>query len=218
MINISVNNEHNKLIVECNAGIASDILYAFSAIGNTVSAKGNMCVITCDISDVDAINRALAPFKKDIRLHASFVDWKNRYYGKIPILIKCGVNKSIIYKSRDFDIPHKKIEDECKYFFLPAVNQQKYKDGKWDGYIHLYKRYLRTFPTGLLDRVISVLENEKIPYKIEYTYDVAPKKMFDWVPKDLFEPSEDQIEALDACMKAKRCVCKAATGFGKVAL
>ena len=218
MINAKINKEHNKVILECDAGIASDVLYAFSDIDVQIIKEDNKCVIQGDIAHINTINKALLPFKEHIKLDDSFLKWKEKYYGKSPLLIRCGVNYSKIYNSTDFKIPHKEIENVCKYFFLPAVNMKKYKEGKWDGYISLYKRWLREFPTGLLSRVTKVLEELSVPYRVDYTYDTNPPREFDWKAKDLFEPTEDQVEALEACMKAGRCVCKAATGFGKTSV
>lgn len=218
MILVRINNEHSKVILECEAGIASDVLYAFFDIPIQTSNKENKCLIESDIGNINEVNKALLPFEDKIKLDPSFLDWKDRYLRKNPILIRSGVNTTKLYGSTDYKIPHKEIEDVCKYFFLPAVNMNKYKEGKWDGYICLYKRWLREFPTGLLDRVVEVLEKLSVPYRIDYTYDTIPPRQFDWKAKDLFEPTEDQIEAIESCMKAKRCVCKATTGFGKVVL
>lgn len=217
MILVSVKN--NMLVLECVAGIASSVIHALTPFHPSIEkgATGN-CIITLNLDYINEINKALAPFSKAIKIDKSFSDWKLENIGKKPILIRCGVTFSVIYKSPDFDIPHKDIEDVAKYFFKPAVNQKAYKDKKWDGYIHLYKRLQRRFPTGLLDKVLSVLDKQNIPYKVEYTYEQRPPRQFDWEPRNLFTLSEDQVESIDAAMKAGRCVVKAATGFGKIAL
>lgn len=213
---ILVSIESNMLVLECVAGIASSVLHALNPFCPNVSrnAKGN-CVIKLSLEQIDEINKALGPFSKSIILDKSFEDWKASNIAKKPLLIRCGVVFSVIYKSSDYDIPHKDIEDATKYFFKPAVNQKAYKDKKWDGYIHLYKRLQRRFPTGLLDRVLEVLDKQEIPYKLEYTYEQKPAKQFDWQPRNLFQLSEDQVLCINECMDAGRCVVKAATGFGK---
>ncbi|MCX8074121.1 MAG: DEAD/DEAH box helicase family protein [Clostridia bacterium] len=163
------------------------------------------------------LNSDLTPFKNELEIDQSFVEWKNKNINvKTPVLIRCGVITSKIYKG-SYDIPHKDIEDVCKYFFKPAVKQQRYIDKKWDGYIHLYKKWLHEFPTGLLNDVCGVLEKHNIPYVVEYTYEQKPKRQFDWKPKDLFQLEPDQIEAIEAAMKGLRGVVKAPTGFGKTA-
>lgn len=214
---ITVKTDNKNLMLECDAGIAGDVLYTLSAYKPTYTGTNKVC-ITVSMDYINQINKDLAKYKGKLILDSSFIEWKEKYAGKTPLLIRAGVTFSKIYKSPHYDIPHKDIEDVCKYFFKPAVNQKAYKDKKWDGYIHLYKRWLHQFPTGLLDRVCKVLDEKQIAYRIEYTYDTSPAKQFEWEPKDIFTLSEDQVECIDECMKAKRCVVKAATGFGRIAL
>lgn len=212
MILVKTNNK--ELILECDSGIAGDVLYTLSPYNPTY--KGEDRVEICVSMDyINQINRDLAKYKGQLKLDSSFLEWKDKYAGKTPLLIRAGVTFSKIYRSPNYDIPHKDIEDVCKYFFKPAVNQKAYKDKKWDGYIHLYKRWIHQFPTGLLDRVCKVLDEKQIAYRIEYAYDTSPAKQFNWEPKDIFTLSEDQVECINECMQAKRCVVKAATGFGK---
>lgn len=212
MILVKTNNQ--DLILECDAGIAGDVLHTLSAYNPRY--EGNLKVsIMVSMDYITEVNKDLLRYKGQLKLDSSFLEWKDKFAGKTPVLIRVGVITSRIYKSPSFTIPHTDIEDVCKYFFKPAVNQKAYKDKKWDGYIHLYKKWLHQFPTGLLDRVCHVLDKKGILYKLEYIYDTNPPKQFNWKPKDIFQLSEDQVECIDECMKAKRCVVKAATGFGK---
>lgn len=216
IILILIKTDSVNLILECEAGIAGDVLYTISPFNpshsTTVDGKGCFSV---SMSHINKVNIALGKYKGKIKLDDSFVKWKKNNTGKTPLLIRVGVNHSRIYKSPHFEIPHTAIEDACKYFFAPAVRQKAFKDKKWDGYIHLYKKRNHIFLTGLLGKVVDVLKEKKIPYKIEHTYETRPKRQFDWKPTDLFQLSDDQIECIDECMKAGRCVVKAATGFGK---
>lgn len=216
MILISIQNNERDFVMEISAGIAGSILHVISPYNPVVmtNSKGN-CVARVSIEHIDKLNKDLIPFKKELRFDKTFIEWKAKNRGKKPILLKAGPVFTKIYKSSDCDIPHKDIEDVTKYFFKPAVNQKAYKDKKWDGYIHLYKRWLHQFPTGLLDVVEDVLKNKGIPYKVEYTYNTNPGRQFDWKAKDLFTLSEDQEQAIAACLDNGRCVVKAATGFGK---
>lgn len=217
MIEVSYNKKNNKLNLLCSSSLAGEVLYALSDFKITQSITNEKkCLITADMSDINEINEKLTIFKKYITLTESFISWKNENsVNKKPLLIKVGVTYSKIFRSIDTDIPHKDIEKVCRYFFKPAVNQKSYKDGRWDGYIHLYKKGTRQFLTGLLSDVEGVLRAKKIPYTIEYTYDQKPLREFVWTAKDLFTLSEDQKECIDACVKAKRCTIKASTGFGK---
>lgn len=217
MINLKVLGKYKKLLIECEAGIASSVLYQLSAIDKKVDNVNGKCVIEIDMKYIEECSKALASFKGKVIFDGSFIEWKNKYRGKTPVLIRTAIINSKIYGTNDFKIPHTKIEEVTRYFFKPAVNMKSYKDKKWDGYIVLYKRWLHQFPTGLLDRVLKVLDDEGIPYHIEKMYE-EPKRQFDWTPIKLFEPSEDQIEAVDIALKMKRGVMKAATGFGRFAL
>lgn len=216
MITVSVDSRGEKVFMECSESIANEVINAmYSKLRFDMSTKGNNLILSLDIGDIDVLNRELKSFKKHIVLDNSFILWKEKHKGKAPVVIRVGVVDSKIYKGQ-YTLPHKEIEDACKYFFAPAVRQKKFKEGKWDGYIHLYKKWLHQFPTGLLDKVCDVLDRNGIPYRVEYTYEVDVDRQFGWQAKHLFEPEEDQWEALNACIKGKRGICKAPTGFGKV--
>jgi hypothetical protein len=168
--------------------------------------------------EVEELSSLLFSIKDKCIIDKSLIEWRKAHpIQKSPLLIRCGVVYSKIYKS-DYDIPHKAIEDATKYFWKPAVNNPKFKAGKWDGYINLYKRWEHSFPSGLLSAVEDVLKQNNIQYRIEYGYDRQPKAQFDWSINDGITPDPDQIEAIDACLKGLRGICKAPTGFGKTAI
>lgn len=156
-------------------------------------------------------------FANKIKVDKTFKEWVSKNIKQSPALIRCGAVYSKIYPGQ-IKIPHKDIEKATRYFFKPAVNMQKYKDGKWDGYINMYKRWLREFPTGLLNDVCEVLDKQKIPYTIEYAYDREPQRQFNWKVNDNLTPDPDQIEAINAAIEGKRGIVKAPTGFGKTAI
>src|SRR4030042_3730824 len=59
------------------------------------------------------------------------------------------------------------IREVCRarpsgYMFMP-----KYKSGRWDGYISLMGSYTK-FPTGLISKVITALEENNIKCELEY--------------------------------------------------
>lgn len=213
MITVKTNNQ--DLILECDAGIAGDVLYNLSSYNPRYEGTDKVNIYV-SMDRINEINKDLLRYKGQLKLDSSFIEWKDKFAGKTPVLIRAGVITSRIYKSPHYDIPHKELEDSVKYFFKPAVNQKAYKDKKWDGYIHLYKRWKYEFPTGLLDRICDVLDNKKIPYRVEYSYETKPQRQFNWKAKHLFTPSEDQLEAVKACVEAGRCVAKASTGFGNI--
>lgn len=215
---LKVEDKYKMLRIECAAGFASDVLYTLSAIDKTVAESEGLCIIRIDMKYINQCNSALAKFKNKVTFHSSFKEWNENYRNKLPVLIRVSTINTRIYGTKDFKIPHNAIEEATRYFFKPAVNMNSYKNKEWDGYVNLYKKYLHQFPTGLLDRVLKVLDDKNIIYYIEKMYDDSPVKQFDWKPIKLFEPSEDQLEAVEACLKDKRGVVKAATGFGKTAM
>ena len=168
---------------------------------------------------INEVNDALSKYPKSkIEKDSTFTAWVSRVKkGVIPVRLSVGpVYTSVI--TNGTNIPIKEIQNATKYFTKAALRSKLYMSKKWDGYIHLFNaKYLR-FPTGLIDDVCAVLKSKGIEYEIEYTYDTNPPKEFSWKPKKLFEPTEDQMEAVRACVLSKRGICKAPTGFGKTAM
>ncbi len=167
-----------------------------------------------DPSAVYGLNTFLIPFREALTVHDTFKEWRGQSAKKSPVIIKVGVVKSKIFPGQN-KLPTEDLEKACRYFLKAAVNMDKYKDGKWDGYIHLYSKYKREFLTGLLPDVIRVLSEKEIPYSIEYTYDRRPEKQFSWSLKEDFTPDPDQVDAIQAGIEGKRGIIKAPTGFGE---
>ncbi|MGL5712609.1 MAG: DEAD/DEAH box helicase family protein, partial [Paraclostridium sp.] len=211
-------NSANKVVLECSRDIANDVINSvYSKAQFDMTANGDSLMLSTDIKNIDILNKELLLFKNVLKFDKSFIRWRSAHKGKSPVIIRAGVINSKIYKG-GYDLPHKDIEDVCKYFFEPAVRQKRFKEKKWDGFIHLYKKWVHEFPTGLLDKVCDVLKSKDIPFKVEYAYDVEVPRQFDWKAKHLFEPTDDQKDALEACLNGKRGVCKAVTGFGKTSM
>lgn len=166
-----------------------------------------------DPSTVYELNTFLKPFKEVLRIDDTFKEWREGNIKQSPVIIKVGVVKSKIIPGRN-KLPHEALEKACRYFLKAAVNMDKYKEGKWDGYIHLYKKYNREFLTGLLPDVIRVLSENKTPYSLDYTYERRPERQFDWGLKDDFTSDPDQVDAIQAGVEGKRGIIKAPTGFG----
>ena len=162
---------------------------------------------------LNVMRNDLHEFKDNIKVSEKFIIWAKQNCEKIPnvVNIHCKPIKSRIIGH----FPIMEVTKACRFFSNAAINSKAFKSGRWDGYINLFDKKTNLFPTGLLSKVIDILERHRIPYNVQYLYDTNPKREYDWRPKDLFELSEDQIEAIESCMKAGRCCCKAATGFGK---
>lgn len=169
--------------------------------------------------DANSLNRLLSEsdeLRSLISVDASFEKWKQEGNApKSPVLIRKGPVKSIIYPGNN-KIPVVKIEEETRFFLKAAVNMQKYKEGKWDGYINLYDRRTRSFPSGLIERVTSLLEKEDIGYIVEVIYEEIPQKQYNWEVNDGLIPDPDQLEAVEAAIKGVSGIIKAPTGFGKI--
>ena len=172
------------------------------------------------------LNKALTPFRGQIEKDPSLIAYielfkeqqiKQGEKSSSGILIQKFVNTCKIIGPSKY-VPVQELEKATRYFFKGAENSKKYKSGVWDGYIHLYRKYQRTFPTGLLSIVEDVLKRKKIPYRIESHYQEAPPRQFDWVVEDGITPDPDQIEAVEAGLNGKRGIMKAPTGFGKTAV
>jgi superfamily II DNA or RNA helicase len=168
------------------------------------------------------LNKILIPLKDKIRKDVSMVEYielfknQGQANGKDVIKIIYGPNKCKIIGPRR-SVPEEALQKKMKYFFQGAVNCKSYKEQRWDGYILLYNKQTRTFPSGLLERAVSVLKTKEIPYTIEQTFEY-PKRQFDWVVNDGITPDPDQVVAVEAALKNKRGIVKAPTGFGKTAI
>lgn len=96
--------------------------------------------------------------------------------------------------------------------FVPS-----YQSGEWDGYIHLFKHWNGTFPTGLLTMVVEVLEGIKLEKKIKLTDEriVSDKIDLEWYGFDL---RQYQRDALDKALMSGGGVINMPTGSGKTLL
>lgn len=171
-------------------------------------------------SALNKLNMALLPVKSKLQKDQTFCDWiteKTAPPEMREAVIRVGAVMSKI-KRGEQPLPHGDIENVAKYFWKAAPNHPKYKSGKWDGYIMLYKKWNGEFPTGLLSDVLAVLDKSKIKYKIEYTFNPKPEKEYEWTITDGLIPDPDQLDAIEAALSEKRGILKAPTGFGKTAL
>lgn len=211
------------IILECTADIACQVINTVNSYQNGIGSKGNNALIAMEDKYADKLNKDLLPYKSHIVVDKSFREWlaKSRYKASperqvtsTEAIIKVGAVFSKILAPSGL-LPHKAIEDECKYFFKPAVRQKRFQEKKWDGFIHLYEKRFHRFPTGLLDDVKRVLDEQGVKYRVDFIHDTEPPRQFNWAAKDIFTPEPDQWESLQAALKHNRGVVKAPTGFGK---
>lgn len=191
----------------------------FQTIEGVDLVKGSFFTFQVSVSAIHEVNKALLKYPKDqIKKDQTFVAWVTKHINKqMPVRLAVGpVFTSIVANGNN--LPTEKIRDATKYFSKASVRSKLFQTRRWDGYIHLFNLKYMRFPTGLLDEVCQILQNEKLAYEIEYLYETAPPKQFNWVAKDLFEPTDDQMEAVRACVHHKRGICKAPTAFGKTSM
>lgn len=92
-------------------------------------------------------------------------------------------------------------------------HSEKFEEGTWDGWIHLYDARTGTFPYGLLNDVIDMLCAEEVDFTID---DQRSFRAFDPLPA-IRSPSlrDYQTEAMIKAIEVKRGVICLPTGSGK---
>lgn len=108
------------------------------------------------------------------------------------------------------------VIDQVTRFKVPNAEwSDKYKQGKWDGYDHLYSKRTGRFPLGLLNDVEMALMIEDIDYEIADTRNFIDLERLDL--KGSWEhPIRDyQLEAMRRALKEKRGIISLPTGTGK---
>ena len=116
------------------------------------------------------------------------------------------------------------ISQECSFkvqgseFMYRSKSKGKSKGkGNWDGFKRLYHSGRRTFPTGLLGRIVWLLHDRGIQADIEWCLpNVACGCPIPLMPH--VESRSYQIEAEEAAIKAGRCIIRVATGGGKTVI
>ena len=111
------------------------------------------------------------------------------------------------------NIPIDKIDDELSFPVLGHQYSPKFIDGSWDGKKHLFDKRDFSFPTGLLDKVMSIIKKDGVNYQIiDKRTSSKPSLSFKKLNIDL---RDYQIEAVEAALKANRGVLEMASGSGK---
>ncbi|MDF2841772.1 MAG: hypothetical protein K0R00_198 [Herbinix sp.] len=217
MIIVGFDFKKNMIVMVTQTQEDYDVLRAQRELSNIGCCEMQKSVFEVPVKSVYSLNTILGAIKDRITVDNSFNIWKQKQKVVAPVLIRCGVIYSRVYPGQ-LQLPIKEIEEATRFFLKAAVNMKKYKEGKWDGYVNLYDRRERKFPTGLLPKIQEVLDKKEIPYNIEIVYEEAPKPEFNWRVEDGLTPDPDQYDAIDAGIKGRRGIIKAPTGFGKTAI
>lgn len=111
-------------------------------------------------------------------------------------------------------VPIDHFVKQMSYFNKDKQQLKSYKKGMIDGIEHLYHAEDGYFPSGLLDRAVAILKNERVAFTVNRHFEF-PKPRFTWHPIFPFEPTEDQLRAVAALVAANSGIGKLPTGFGK---
>ncbi|PKO20166.1 hypothetical protein CVU37_01515 [candidate division BRC1 bacterium HGW-BRC1-1] len=113
-------------------------------------------------------------------------------------------------------IPFADIDEATSYFVPGYKFMPRYVKGQWDGRRHLYNAKKHTFPAGLVDRVLEVLEAEGIDVKI--TREAEPECLPLDITASPLKPRDYQTRCVEAALSHGRGILELATGAGKTAI
>jgi superfamily II DNA or RNA helicase len=104
------------------------------------------------------------------------------------------------------------IDKHCSFMyagseFIPEVQQLL-----WDGCRHMFSVRTYSFPTGLTERICSVLDRHNVPYEI-VPADIQPRHI--QVPDLTLQMRDYQLETMEQTRKKSRGIIKLPTGAGK---
>jgi len=110
-------------------------------------------------------------------------------------------------------VPFNDIEECCRYRPKNYQFMPKYRQGVWDGWLNLY-RYGK-FPTGLIGKVLQLLDSKKLTYKL-FPVRKKPNDTMKFIKKikDI-DLREYQVTTVDKAIEATRGIIKMPTGSGK---
>ena len=134
------------------------------------------------------------------------------------IIIKVGTVYSKIYGKISRKTINK-IDKKLSYWFVGAQYSKPYKSGIWDGYIHLFSKKSKSFPTGFLNDVEKILNKRKIDFDIEdirEKLNISKESIIKTINFNKnIKPREYQIEALKKVLSEKVGIINIPTGTGK---
>ena len=150
-------------------------------------------------------------YRKTISLSLSYEKFSERFVtlkGPIEIIW----NPAICY-IKGADIPWTEVIPATSYFHKDAKRVKAF--GKsWSGYVHLFDPIKGEFPSGLLERIVTILNKNGLQYTISQTFSY-PTPYLNIKPSFPFQPTQDQINSVEALYKANTGIGKLPTGFGK---
>lgn len=206
MITISLRN--NEIVFKGMKNVM-EFTNALGAV-KTIKPRENNGTVYVPLEQVDGLGLALQDYKGKFEAEKSYQNVL-RFLKPAPVKIKWTPSYCYIEGGR---LPFKDIIPNTSYFDKKFLQMEIYKRGNHSGMVHLFNVAKGRFPSGLLERVIKPLEDAGIPYEIDRTFDY-PEPYLDLNPNLPFEPTEDQVRAVEALAKANNGIGKLPTGFGK---
>lgn len=110
------------------------------------------------------------------------------------------------------------ISAMCSFEVQGAQYMKHVKSGHWDGRRKLYHRGHKTFPTGLLVRVMNMLHGAGLEPLIADSRTQAPKIEYPETPSEWALRDDYQTPALETALREQRGMIRMATGGGKTVL
>lgn len=111
-------------------------------------------------------------------------------------------------------IPFDKIDEVTSFWISGSEYNPKYVDGVWDGRRHLFNKRTYQFPTGLLNKVLKILEKYRVNYLLidERTTSAVTLSL---TIRETNQVRKYQKLTVQKAIQAKRGIIEMATGAGK---
>lgn len=133
------------------------------------------------------------------------------------IIININTTKCNLIGNIDISILNQ-IDLECSYMHQGHAYMARNTGSSWDGRVRLFKKN-NTFPVGLLKRVCSIFNKNKVKYKIHDNRDsIKYGKSLSVDEKCKIVPRDYQILAKKKAVDSGSGIIKIATGGGKTAV
>jgi superfamily II DNA or RNA helicase len=110
-------------------------------------------------------------------------------------------------------IPVEEIDTATSFPVHGHQYSPKFLSGSWDGRKHLFDKRTYSFPTGLLDRVLNILDKHAVRYCVTDQRTASTSSIPSMNPEVALR--DYQEEAIKAALTHKRGVLEMATGSGK---